>query len=71
MNLEIPFKDLPLRTRLFKNNKKGDIYYLLEEAIDCTNERDGEVVVVYRLRNREGPIFVRNKEEFLTKFTEV
>ena len=46
--------------------KTGKIYYILYEAKDCTNSRDGNVIVVYR--NTEGKIFARDLEEFDKKF---
>lgn len=40
-----------------------------KEAIDCTNERDGLIVVVYICKEAEGKLFVREKSEFLKKFS--
>lgn len=54
---------------LFKravHKKTGNIYYVMyDAAIDCTNERDGQRVVVY---TREGIVFVREYNEFIKKF---
>lgn len=49
------------------HNKTGNIYIMDSEAIDATNSRDGQIVVIYR--NNKGEIFVREKNEFLQKFT--
>lgn len=51
------------------NNKNKREYQVIKEAIDCTNERDGLIVVVYICKKAEGKLFVREKEEFLTKFS--
>ncbi|MGY0394046.1 MULTISPECIES: hypothetical protein [unclassified Fusobacterium] len=51
------------------NNKNKREYQVIKEAIDCTNERDGLIVVVYICKEAEGKLFVREKEEFLTKFS--
>lgn len=51
------------------NNKNRREYQIIKEAIDCTNERDGLIVVVYIYKEAEGKLFVREKEEFLTKFS--
>lgn len=51
------------------NNKNRREYQVIKEAIDCTNERDGLIVVVYICKEAEGKLFVREKEEFLTKFS--
>lgn len=51
------------------NNKNKREYQVIKEAIDCTNERDGLIVVVYICKEAEGKLFAREKEEFLTKFS--
>lgn len=48
------------------HNKTGNKYNILHTAIDATNSRDGNQVVVYE---REGKVFVRNLVEFKEKFT--
>lgn len=50
-----------------KHLKTGNIYEVLElgDIIDCTNERDGTPVVVYK---RNGQFYVREKDEFERKF---
>ncbi len=54
----------------YRHNKTGNIYQVTNDnAINATNERDGEEVVVYK--NPGGMVFVRNKDEFLKKFTEI
>lgn len=52
----------------YKHNKTGNDYVLIGYAINCTNERDGEEIVIYR-KLYETQMFVRNKQEFLQKFT--
>ncbi|WP_291259914.1 hypothetical protein [Fusobacterium sp.] len=54
---------------IWTNNKNKREYQVIKEAIDCTNERDGLIVVVYICKEAEGKLFVREKEEFLTKFS--
>lgn len=45
----------------------GNVYtVIVDNAIDCTNERDGTQVVVYC--NVEGMWFVREAKEFWQKF---
>lgn len=51
------------------NKKNGREYQVVQEAIDCTNERDGLIVVVYICKEAEGKLFVREKTEFLNKFS--
>lgn len=54
---------------LWINNKNKREYQVIKEAIDCTNERDGLIVVVYICKEVENKLFVREKSEFLSKFT--
>jgi hypothetical protein len=49
------------------HNKTGNVYEVIAEAIDATNSRDGQIVIIYR--NAKGEYFVRDKKEFLQKFT--
>lgn len=51
------------------NKKNGREYEVIKEGIDCTNERDGLIVVVYICKEVEGKLFVREKDEFLKKFS--
>lgn len=53
----------------YKHNKTSNLYFKLFDAIDATNSRDGNDVVVYA--NTQGQVFVRDKEEFLQKFTKI
>jgi hypothetical protein len=48
-----------------KNNKE---YCVIDQAIDCTNDRDGLEVVIYTTKTAPGKFFVREKKEFLEKF---
>ncbi|WP_294704428.1 hypothetical protein [uncultured Fusobacterium sp.] len=54
---------------IWVNNKNKREYQVVKEAIDCTNERDGLTVVVYICKEVEGKLFVREKNEFLKKFS--
>lgn len=56
-----------LSLKPYTHNKTGNRYFVLYEGIDCTNERDGTLVYVYC--NEHGQVFVREKHEFLEKFT--
>ena len=48
------------------HKKTGNIYEVISlDATDCTNERDGTQVVIYRC---DGMMFVRERAEFLEKF---
>ena len=49
------------------HNKTGNIYQELHRAIDTTNTRSGDQVVVYQ--NERGQVFVRDCDEFEAKFT--
>jgi hypothetical protein len=57
------------RPGTYRHNKTGDIYYVVGSLVDCTNERDGTVCVLYR--NKGGLKFVREIREFLGKFTRI
>ena len=48
------------------HNKTGNKYNILHTAIDATNSRDGNQVVVYE---KGGQVFVRDLAEFNQKFT--
>jgi hypothetical protein len=58
-----------MRNSIWVNIKKGTYYAVLNEVINCTNEQDGQTMILYRsLDDSELPLFVREKSEFLTKF---
>ena len=57
------------KNSLWINNKNGREYQAVNEDIDCTNERDGLIVVVYICKEAEGKLFVREKSEFLKKLS--
>ena len=57
------------KNSLWINNKYRREYQVVSEAIDCTNERDGLIVVVYTCKEADGKLFVREKGEFLVKFS--
>ena len=44
------------KNSLWINNKNGREYQVVSEAIDCTNERDGLIVVVYTCKEAEGKL---------------
>ena len=52
----------------FRNKKNGMIYTYIEEVINCTNQQDGQVMVLY---TKDNLLFVREKEEFYKKFDRV
>ena len=54
------------KNSLWINNKNGREYQVVSEAIDCTNERDGLIVVVYTCKEAEGKLFVREKRGVFT-----
>lgn len=56
--------------KLYKNNKNGNLYKIISDAIDCTNERDGLMVVVYSPYGSK-KLYVREESEFFEKFIEV
>ncbi|WP_033337306.1 hypothetical protein [Thioalkalivibrio thiocyanodenitrificans] len=54
---------------VYRNNKTGGHYLVLREAIDCTNERDGTRVLIYKAFDASGSLYVRDAEQFMEKFT--
>lgn len=58
-----------LENSIWINNKNKREYQVVKEALDCTNERDGLEVVVYICKEIPEKLFVREKSEFLNKFT--
>ena len=53
---------------IFINNKNKQKYVMIGAAIDCTNDRDGTRVVIYK--KIDSPLtFVRESDEFFKKFT--
>lgn len=57
---------MELKIKTATHKKTGNKYQVIsDEAIDCTNERDGTLAVIYY---RDGLFFVREKAEFLEKF---
>ena len=57
------------QNRRFLHKKTGNIYNYLGEVTDCTNKNGGEVLCV--LYERNGKLFIREKNEFFEKFEEV
>lgn len=55
---------------LFTHNKTGNIYILLnDDLIECTNGREEKKYCLYA--NQAGKIFVRERDEFYSKFTKL
>ncbi|MCK9369201.1 DUF1653 domain-containing protein [Candidatus Dojkabacteria bacterium] len=53
--------------KLYRNCKNGNVYKIIGNAINCTNDRDGEKMVIY------SPVgsfktYVRKEKEFFEKF---
>jgi len=60
--------DRRMKNNKYRNKKNGKIYIVISEVIDCTNERDGTICILY---NDGKKLFIREKKEFLEKFEEV
>lgn len=54
--------------RLCKHRKSGRIYQIHYAVRDCTNRRDGSVMVAYSVAGLDRPTFVCEASEFLGKF---
>lgn len=53
----------------FKNNKNQETYTMISDnIINATNSSDGQLMVLY---SKHGKFFVREKQEFFEKFTEL
>ena len=52
----------------YRNIKNGGVYGIISLAIDCTNSRDGNKVVVYHSLESPVQFYVRDLEEFKQKF---
>lgn len=52
----------------FCHTKTGKIYTFCREIINVTYANDGQVMMMY---SRGNEFFVREKEEFLTKFVKI
>lgn len=48
------------------HRKTGNLYYVVDKAVDATNATDGRKMVIYR--NCAGETFVREAAEFNEKF---
>lgn len=53
---------------LCKHRKSGRIYQIHYAVRDCTNRRDGTVMVAYSVAGLDRPTFVREASEFAQKF---
>lgn len=52
---------------IYRNKKKGTLYSVIGPAIDATNSRNGNRVVVYKSCD-DGMLYVRDEDEFAVKF---
>ncbi|NOR27657.1 MAG: hypothetical protein GQ540_03900 [Lutibacter sp.] len=59
----------------FFNIKTDHVYYKLDEVVNATNDRDGQIMVMYspQFGNdvSSGVIYVRERKEFYEKFKEI
>jgi hypothetical protein len=55
---------------IYRHKKTGNLYEKVIDAIDCTNDRDGTEVVIYRKADEglDAQLFVRERREFEEKF---
>lgn len=53
---------------LYRHKKTGRIYKFLSLAIECTNARSGDTVIIYVGMDDEKTMFVREQTEFNEKF---
>lgn len=59
---------------VYRNKKSGNNYIVSAVAYDATNERDGNIVVIYFLKGslvNIRSVFVRDLEEFNEKFEKI
>lgn len=55
---------------IWRHEKTGNLYALVDYAIDCTNGRNNSEVVIYRRPDGSGQTYVRDRAEFEQKFTQ-
>ncbi|AVQ16889.1 hypothetical protein FSBG_01295 [Fusobacterium gonidiaformans 3-1-5R] len=60
-----------MKNTFWKNKKNKKTYKILEEAVDCTNIRDGVKVFIYQPIDKKESYFVREQEEFFQKFEKI
>ncbi len=53
------------------NNKTKDVYKIIGLCTDCTNSRNGTLMMMYRRADESNGIAVRELNEFYSKFTYV
>jgi hypothetical protein len=53
---------------VWRHKKTGQVYRWLADGVDCTNSRDGTMVVIYCPDDCEHTVFVREHDEFYEKF---
>lgn len=54
--------------REVRHLKSGNTYVVVAEALDVTNDRSGNVVVIYHRKGDSHGLFARDKDEFCMKF---
>jgi hypothetical protein len=54
--------------QLWLHKKTGNLYRIVDEAVDATNARSGTRVVVYTRDDGTPGTYVRDLQEFLEKF---
>jgi hypothetical protein len=52
----------------WRNKKTGKLYRVEDRAIDCTNGREGLLVIIYHLKSSCIQAFVREESEFYNEF---
>lgn len=60
-----------MEPKLYRHKKTGTVYRKINDAIDCTNIRDGTHVVVYTCDTATTSIFVRDAKEFEREFERI
>jgi len=53
---------------VYSHTKTGNEYFVKGTVIDKTNERDGEILVLYHPNGDEEKLCVRELNEFFAKF---
>ena len=67
----MPPLSLPVPGSVWRNNKHGSDYRIRHIALDATNGRENDFVVIYHREPSDIILFTRESREFLAKFTKV
>ena len=60
------------KDKIWKNNKNGNLYGVINTVINATNANDGQVMVLYTsLSKTPTSLYVRECGEFIQKFTKM